>query len=486
MSHIISQHKKDIAKAALILFWGIACFAFFQCKFNYHFFYQEQNQLFLLDSNYLSTYLQHPAWVACLLGDFLTQFYYYLYLGPLLLTASLLVLGDLVRRALERQLCVERTKSHHSLLCWVAVIIALIIISLEARLCLDENQTLSFIIALCGGAAMWLIHNIIGNFLKRWWLRAMLLVISASLTYWMFGKGIWLLLIIEALSINIISAIIVCIAAYFLISYLAPSFYLNKEKALTYPGCGAWVDYDAAMNAENNLMFNNEYYWGHYGMVVDLYENMQEEPTDEETFFYCLALSQMQLLPQKIVSMKKPFLGTFVNINSETPLYMISIINELYYIMGDMTYTERAALLANTFAKNKRNVRMMKRLAEANLINGDEAAATKYLRLLMKTLVYRQWAIDHMPATMPIPVKMEIERKRQFINTTEKIRLGDSCYTILTQLLDSNPDNLVALDYLLCSDMLSGERDTFIMDYEKYNGARRSVFQNIYESAKNE
>ena len=84
-----------------ILAWGIACWGFFQFFYPYHFFYQEQNQLFLLTSEYLLSYREKPAWLACMAGDFLTQFYYYLYAGAAILTLSLLTIGDLARRALQ-------------------------------------------------------------------------------------------------------------------------------------------------------------------------------------------------------------------------------------------------------------------------------------------------------------------------------------------------------------------------------------------------
>ena len=69
--------RKYYAVAAIVL-WAIACWAFFQFWYPYHFFFQEQNQLFLWSSDYLSSYI-YPVKFAELIGDFLTQFYYYLY-----------------------------------------------------------------------------------------------------------------------------------------------------------------------------------------------------------------------------------------------------------------------------------------------------------------------------------------------------------------------------------------------------------------------
>ena len=94
--------KTQVWQMAGILLWGVLCWAFFQFCYPCHFFYQEQNQIFLLSSDYLATYFSKPAWLACLAGDFLTQFYYYIYAGAVILTGVLLVTGDLVRRAMQR------------------------------------------------------------------------------------------------------------------------------------------------------------------------------------------------------------------------------------------------------------------------------------------------------------------------------------------------------------------------------------------------
>lgn len=502
MKQLIKQHKTDILKGVLILLWGIACLMFFQSKFCYHFYNQEQNQLFLLNCNYISAYLNKPAWLACLTGDFLTQFYYYMFAGPVILTLALLTLGDFTRRALERCFIVERKKT---LMGWIAFAIAVVFMCYEARLCLDTTNHLSSIIGIIGGTGLFIVVDICSGWLFKGrkqnfiFATSIVLIIAVGLlAYSLFGIGFWFFFILELMRCPsfyrqygmhrwqqlIHTAMNWLVPLAFILPFVPEKYNMTLDDTLTYPGRGKWVDYDEAMLFEKTLALDNEYYFGHYNKVVEMYEHMDIEPTDEMSFFYSLALSQMHMLPEKMMSMKRPFLGTFITISSETPRYVISIINELYYIIGDMTYTERAALLANTFSKKGRNARMIKRLAEANLINGDTPAAMKYLRLMDKTIAYHQWAVDHMPQTMSAPVKLEIENKQQFVNTTGRIRIGDSCYTILTQLLDSNPENLIALDYLLCSDMLSHERDTFVSDYEKYDGARRQIFEGIYESAK--
>jgi hypothetical protein len=65
-------------------------------------------------------------------------------------------------------------------------------------------------------------------------------------------------------------------------------------------------------------------------------------------------------------------------------------------------------------------------------------------------------------------VEKEIIEKRKFVNRSQNIRINDNCREILVELLDSNPTNTIALDYLLCTDLILGQLQTFKADYYKY------------------
>ena len=481
-----AQRVKKLLKPLLILLWGVACFLFFQTQFPYHFFYEEQNQLFLMDWGYVSTYFDKPAWLACLVGDFLTQFYYYLYAGAAILTVSLLILGDLVRRCFER--CFEGHR-RMTLLGWIAFALAIAAMTLEARLSLYEGYKLGCIIALIGSTALWYAHSTLNEWAHRWWMHTPTLLVLVPLTYWLFGFGLVVVFMFEILRIALLprksrwrytALIPFCLAAMLpniFMHKVSEHYCLGKREVMLYPCVINWVDYDQAVILERNFAYDNEYYFGHYEKVIQMYESNTEPETEEMCFFYCLSLAQLDQLPDKLMTMKNPVLGTFYKIGPDTPLYTTKMINELYYLLGDMTYAERAALLANTFSPRGRNVRMVKRLAETNLVKGDDMAAMKYLRLLSKTWVYRQWAANHTPTTMTDAVRQEVARKRQFINKTDHIRVGDDCYTILTQLLDSNPANTIALDYLLCSDIVARQKEVFHRDYEKYGPRQKALYQ---------
>jgi len=84
-----------------ILLTAVGCWAFFQFWYPYHFFYQEQNQIFLWSWDYVEGYFERPGGLARLVGDFLTQFYYYLFAGAAILAACLLAVGGLVYRIIR-------------------------------------------------------------------------------------------------------------------------------------------------------------------------------------------------------------------------------------------------------------------------------------------------------------------------------------------------------------------------------------------------
>lgn len=478
MKHLKLNFKLIDLYYAIIVILAIICYVFFQKYYSYHFFYKEQNQIFLMSWDYVSSYFSKPAWAACLIGDFVTQFYYYLYAGAVILTLALLTMGDILRRSLQKA-----GLNYH-----VSFIIAIIAIILEAICHFKAEFRLASTIAIIGGASISYIVSFIHKIIKKEVLNEFIIIISAITSYWMFGYG-WIIFII----ISIISAftkrstkiavVRLCYIPILLICiHLTQNIYLlNDRDNCTYPGLGELKKPE--MNLERYLMIDNEYYFGHYNKVLILCNKMDSMPEDI-SFFYNLTLAHQGLLASGLDLTKPTNLGTFYHIGPNTPLIIIKMMNELYYTLGDMTLTERAAMMGNVFSPNNRNVRMIKRLAEANLANNDIPAAKKYLRILENTIVYHKWAKDHMPGFQTNLVKSEIAEKREYINKTDTVRLTDNCRDVLIELLNSNPKNKIALDYLLCSDLIARQIGIFKLDYDKYYALqKREHTELVYNTA---
>lgn len=382
--------------------WAICCFCFFQFYYPYHFYFQEQNQLFLWSWDYISEYFSQTGGLALLAGDFLTQFYYYLYFGATILTLCLELIGVLLYRSLYK------LRISH----FVALILSIIVMTFLAVCHFNTSYRLSSTISVLGWVLMlWLIVEL---FVKN--LRHCVVITCCALlpTYLLFGFP-------KVKSIQ------------------KPDFILEKDFAV-----------------------DCEYYFGNYDKVIDIVES-SDRWTDEMIFFYNLVQAQRGQLPDNLLKFTPTILGTFYQIGPDTPMLIIRNMNELYWALGDMTFTERAAMMTNVFSHNNRNVRMMKRLAECNYVSGDSLASEKYLRILDKTLVYNKWA-DRVRKNG----KNIYNKKMAMVNHHDTITITDNAHFLMMQLLDANPENTTALDYILCSNLLLKDIENFKRDYDRY------------------
>ena len=380
--------------------WAVAIWCFFQFSYPYHFFFQEQNQIFLCSWDYISTYFEKSGGLARLAGDFLTQFYYYLYLGAIILISCLLLIGALWYTAL-RNLKVSMA---------VALILALLLMTFVAVCHFSTSYRLSSTISIIGwGLLLWLV-----SLMPGWKKQLVILALAMLPTYLLFG--------------------------------------LPEVKKMQGPD----------LILEKDFAVDCEYYFGNHDKVIKMVEG-ENKWTDQMLFFYNLAQAQRGELPDHLLDFTQNYLGTFEKIGPDTPLLTIRNMNELYWALGDMTFTERAAMMTNVFSHNNRNVRMMRRLAECNIVSGDTLAAEKYLRILDKTLVYRRWADN-----VRLYGKDIYQKKMQMVSRRDTITITDNAHFLMMQLLDANPDNIVALDYILCSDLLLKDMTNFKRDYDRY------------------
>lgn len=447
--------KPRIAEMALVMLWGIACWLFFQFFYSYHFFYQEQNQLFLLSGDYLATYFQKPGWASCMVGDFLTQFYYYRFAGPVILTLTLLVMGDLLRRAFG----LIRKGAWGF---WTAMLI----MTIEACFYFHHAHRLSSAMAIIGGTILFLFYAFTTKRVPSF-LRVVFGICLGLLAYTAAGYG-WMIYTLLIIIHDLVKKVKVgwwgCVFALgmivFAITTTNRGYLLNTAANLTYPGIGRLSKPDFEL--EKVFATDNEYHFGNWTKVEQLVEG-EEHPNEMQLFFYNLVKAQKGELPDHLLKFTPNQLGTFYAIGPTTPKLIINSMNELYWALGDMTLTERAAMMTNVFAPNNRNVRMIQRLAECNMVSGDTLAAQKYLRLLSHTLIYRRWA----KRVQEDSGKYLLE-KRAFINQADTIRLSDNLHMVMMEVLDSNPDNTVALDYILCSTLLLKDMDNFKRDYDRY------------------
>ncbi len=469
----------------LVVLFALGCFCFFQGWYRYHFFYQEQNQLFLSTPVWLATYFDKPAWLACMLGDWLTQFYYYLFAGPAILAAALLLVGASVYAAAGEAGLKRR---------WTRTLLAIAVMAVEALFSLDYAYRLCSVLAVAGGAVGYIVYRtllkVVGFLLThhslktrhasgfRGWYHAidcLLVVVGTLLAFWLFGYGVavFAVLVLTGAVLQmerrqILLRVVFLSLALCLIPLGKRYWLLDVETLFSWPGIGKFVK--PQMDYERIFGVDAEYRFGNYQQVERMVE-ANAAPDQYSLFYYNLVSAQRGLLPDRLLRCQPNVLGTFETVGPGTPALTLLFLGELYWALGDMTFAERAAMLTHVSSPDNRNIRMVKRLAEISIVNGDRDAARKYLRMLQHTWVWRQWAADMLQALAPgksAPSAALSAYQQKPVNSTDTLRLDDNAYVIMHELLESNPDNRIALDYLLCSDLLLKDMDTFKRDYDRF------------------
>ena len=402
-----SNTVRRLTAHTVILLWAAAAYAFFQHSYSYTFFYKEQNQLFLLSSEYLRGYLSKGAWLSNLTGDFLTQFYYYVYAGPVIYSLLILLTGIITYLALRR-LGLPRI---------VSCLAALAAETLLTIFNFDPDYRTSAAVSLTGTAAVLLLWT--GFTGRSVWTKVITGAIFAAAAWWMFGLG------------------------------------LPSVGKLSTP----------YRQLEDYLEADCLYYFGKDAELSKKVESMKkEEITGVISAYYYMSKSRLGMLPQSIGKVSPVNLGTLFHIGPKSSIQEIKLMAEFYFLLGDMTMTERAAMIALVSSPGNRNVRMIKRLAEANLVAGDELAAKKYLGILEKTFAYRKWAKSNRTGRL----NSQLRTKRGFVTNNDRLRADDNCRMVLLGLIEANPHNKVALDYLMCTDIQVGDLTLLREDYEKH------------------
>ncbi|MEG2331963.1 MAG: DUF6057 family protein, partial [Bacteroides sp.] len=219
-----------IYMGGLMLLCGLACFAFFQFAYSYHLLYREQTSLFTYTFVQLCSYVDKPAALSCLLGDFLLQFFHYNGAGAMIITGLLLLLGGAgysVFRVWAKP--------------WVAVAGAVFMTGWEGlRLC-SLTYPLSSTLSLIGGLFLFLLFKQLKG--KRTLLCAGMA--GVVLGYVLFGYGVFVFLLfacwLAVASVKqYVVACLMLIAGIALPACLSNTYLLTVPQAYQYPATEWW------------------------------------------------------------------------------------------------------------------------------------------------------------------------------------------------------------------------------------------------------
>lgn len=423
----MQQNKSHITRIGWIVTLAGAAMLllFFLLFYPYHLRHREQTMLFLSNLDWIrETYLnlEHGGAVR-LVGDFLQQFFYYIGAGPVIVATLLTSIGVVwykIVKSASLRFCGQPWRR-------LAYAVAVVVTLWEAGRECQSEYPLASTLQVLGWSVILLIAL---QFKER------------SMAAWAMGIGI--------------------IAGCWLFDYEL----LPKSRLYGWPN--RLVEHQMALDVEASL--------GHWDKVEAL--TAEDRDYNIDIYYRNLALAQQGKLPDAL--MTRPQNGSdglFIPVDEQGNYFLFAAAGEAWWAVGDLTMAEHATLLGQIFSPRKRGSRCMKRLAEISLAKGDRAAADKYLRMLKQSIVHRQWVLNHFREEADRTTDMKPAASAQ---TKDTLRLAGEVRLCLRSTLDNHPDQAMALQYLLCFDLLDKDLLSFTSDVQRY-GCPRNV--RLYEEA---
>ncbi len=152
--------------------------------------------------------------------------------------------------------------------------------------------------------------------------------------------------------------------------------------------------------------------------------------------------------------------------------FMPAVIrSDIFFCTGNAAIAQEMAFEANLSTNSYGSPRMMQRLVQTNLIYGAWPVAEKYLDILDKTLLYRDWARRHrefLYDDAAVDADALLGEKRRGL--PKESLLFDNVYSCLKDMAGQNPSNKTAVEYLGALTLLAKNLDAFTEMLEAHYG----------------
>ncbi len=482
-------------------------------------YFVEQLQVFLLTFDHFTEYLAKPAFLASYIGDFLTQFYWLGWGGAVVITATLTVLWKSTEFLLKRLI-----KGYIPFILslvpvafsWIALcnpeyplsnVISLIISAFFAAFYVSLRSSKAR--TVCGIVFPGLVYVLAGSSVAIFAVVAIIyeafytdsnkdisgkvtnLVILAvsTIAVPLVTKDVFTLsagqafTYLSSMTLNadyrqflplfaaVISVLIACLPWNKIIGK-THSLFLHLIQfiilaAILIPGIFLFADFEL----EKILRLDHEASNQRWAKVYSL-SRKYDMRNNLSSYYANISLAKLGKMPDELMEHYQPAAtGLFIPVDANENYLTITFSNEVYWELGDVNASQHSALLGTVFSPRAQNSRLMKRIAEINIVNGEYAVAEKYLKILEKTMFHRRWAserIRYLYNEDECSKAEWITEKRAFIPLRDMLTDRNEYVNTLRMLADNHPDNRMAIDYLLCYHLLSKDLNTFVTDFDNY------------------
>lgn len=495
----------------LTLLFGLAVWVFWAKVYPSALAYQEQFQLFLTTSAYLLSRLALPGGGACYVAEFMVSFYNYMAVGAIFVALLLMAFQRLTWRLMKVQGC-----DAHYVLSFLPPVALWLLMG-------DESVMLAYVVSLLlAMLSMWGYSALMRR--RGMVVRMLYVLVCVPLLYWLAGPVVfmlaaWVLLDeltrqeekTKGLCVGIVAILWACLwllissycvayplwrLAYGLFYYrfvdlISSWIYVLMAVCVVMPFVCRWLP--TLKGKQEHWMALCEVLvlaLAFVGLKPRCYEPRKYELMDYD---FLVRLNRWDDIIRK-AEQKKPDLPMSVcatnlalgmtgqlcdrafdffqhGIDGLLPKFernftTCQVTGEAFFQLGLINTAQRFSFESMEALPNyNKSCRSLKRLVETNLINGQYNVAQKYIDMLKNTLFYAKWAKrtekllrnEAAIGSHPLYGRMrQVRLAEDFLFSDQEID------KIMGQLLLRNPQNTLAMQYLLMCPLLSGDLNKFM------------------------
>ena len=517
----MEERKNKILQAITLALFFTGSFLFFNFSYRYHFIFTEQLQVFTLTIDHFLAYLSRPAFLSSYAGDFLTQFYFLSGGAAAVITVVLFLLWLLTRLLLRKTAGKEPPVILTLLppaLAWIAIcdpeypvanIIAILIsVSLtllflvikSRKIRIPAGLILLVLIYISAGSSFYVALLVMILFELKHdeqpgrFISILLFILAATIIPWSL-RAVYLLKpgqaffylsemtripqVRQFLPVAGLMAALLAVFFFPSIQYRSStSIFLARIliiAALLFAGISMVADF----TMEKVLQLDYEARRENWNRILDL-AGRYDMHNNLAAYYFNMALGKTGRLPEELTEHYQPAAtGLFIPVNANENYLTITLSNEIYWQLGDVNASQHSCLLGTIFSPRGQNSRLLKRLVEINIVNGQYAAAEKFITILEKTMFHRRWASGmrkFLYNESACSSSEWISARRKIIPSKDLLKKGNEYIATLRMLAGDHPSNRLAVDYLLCFHLLSKDIEGFLQDFEKYFRPDNSAF----------
>lgn len=532
----LDSKAKDIRgywKMAVSLLFAIVVYWFWSDPYVSILSYQEQYQLFLLNSDYFISRVAVPGGLVDYLSEFLVQFYYIPKIGALIL--ALIFLG------LQRHVWII-CRQENAADCWyplsfLPAVMLWFMIS-------DENVLPTFPISITIVLVLISAYNRVVKCGKIF-CKYLFLLTAIVLGYWLVGPSIFILSVwvvikdimadrsLKSIGLSLLIAVVTilpplvcstilpygvgrffvginyyrfpvydatiqCVVALLFVAMpivvgILPKTWGGRKSLMTniigfaVVCIGGGLLIFGSFNTVRNDLIDYDYLvrseqWD------KIIRKAEKKPSLTPMGVSCinLALSQKGLLTERLFEFYQNgpdgLLPPFTrDMTAPVPT------SEVFFRLGMINETHRYVYEAQeSIANGRKSGRLTKRLIQCEIINGNYTLAKKWLRMMEQTIFYKKWARETM-AVLDDVARVDQDplygRLRQLRPKKDFLFSDSEVDQMLGLLFTNNYSNKMAYEYLMCWVLLQRDLEKFIKYYPigslaKYNRIP-TVFQEV-------